>query len=166
MVTFLPAGDTERVLKVDGIERTYLLHIPPLMKSNQAVPLVFVFHGYSMHAADMAPLTGLNSIADSNQFLVVYPTGTGPGSQLSWNAGGCCGYASQSNVDEEAFIHGILTDVGTVAVIDPARIYATGFSNGGFLSYRIACEMADTFAAGLLPLFEAAASVATAAEIR
>jgi polyhydroxybutyrate depolymerase len=78
---------------------------------------------------------------------VVYPNGTGPANQLSWNAGDCCGYASQSSVDEMAFIRGILAEVGALATIDPARIYATGFSNGGFLSYRIACEMADTFAA-------------------
>jgi polyhydroxybutyrate depolymerase len=50
-------------------------------------------------------------------------------------------------VNEIAFIRGTIADVGTLAAIDPARIYATGFSNGGFLSYRIACEMADTFAA-------------------
>lgn len=146
-VILLPAGDSERSLTVDGLERSYLLHIPPLVRSNQPVPLMFVFHGYSMHAADMVTLTGMNSLADSNQFLLVYPSGTGPDSELSWNAGDCCGYASEANVDEMAFIRGMIADVGRLAAIDPARIYATGFSNGGFLSYRIACEMADTFAA-------------------
>jgi polyhydroxybutyrate depolymerase len=88
-------------------------------------------------------LTGFDDIADTAGFLVVYPEGIG----ASWNAGTCCGYAYETNVDEPAFIREILSDLGTIISVDTKRIYAAGFSNGGGLMYRLACEMSDTFAA-------------------
>jgi polyhydroxybutyrate depolymerase len=88
-------------------------------------------------------MTGFNEIADTGGFLVVYPTGI----ELSWNASICCEPAVTNNVDEPAFVRQILADLGTIASIDPKRIYALGHSNGTMLSYQLACEMSDTFAA-------------------
>ena len=76
----------------------------------------------------------MNAVADANGFIVVYPNGSGPGSGQSWNAGKCCGYALQNNVDETAFVQQIIADLNTMAQIDPKRIYASGFSNGALLS--------------------------------
>jgi polyhydroxybutyrate depolymerase len=143
----LAPADTQRSLSVNGLERSYNLYIPAGLDSSRPAPLVFVFHGYSMDAASMVTITGLNSIADVSKFILVYPTGTGAAGQLSWNAGTCCGYASENSVDETAFVRQIITDVGTIARVDPQRIYASGFSNGAFMAYRLACEMPDTFAA-------------------
>ncbi len=143
----LPAGDTEHSVIIDGVERAYLLHIPPGLKANQAVPVVFVFHGYDpeTHFAvtDIQSITGFNDIADQKGFLVVYPYGISG----SWNAGKCCGVAAQDNVNDTAFVRQMLVDLGTMAKIDPRRIFATGFTYGAMFSYRLACEMADTFAA-------------------
>jgi polyhydroxybutyrate depolymerase len=137
-------GDYERTLTVNGLERTYLLHIPPAL-DNRPVPVVLVFHGFG-ESASYARLTyGFDDIADTSSFMVVYPNGTG--SSPSWNAGMCCGYAVINSVDEAAFIRQILSDLGTIARIDPKRIYAAGFDNGAMLSYRLACEMSGTFAA-------------------
>ena len=138
-------GDSERKLTVNGVERSYLLHIPPGLDSLHPAPVVFVFHGLGVGsmATSMPLLTGFSEIADGAGFLVVYPNGIG----LSWNAGSCCAYAVESNVDEPAFVRQMISDLETVASIDTKRIYATGLSNGAGLVYRLGCEMSDTFAA-------------------
>jgi polyhydroxybutyrate depolymerase len=143
----LQPGDSQRALSVNGMQRTYILHIPPGLPSGQPTALVFVFHGYSETASLIQQASGFNDISDKGGFMVVYPNGSGPGSGQSWNATGCCGYAIQNNVDDQAFIRQIIADVGTLTKINPKQIYATGFSNGALLSYRLACEMSETFAA-------------------
>jgi polyhydroxybutyrate depolymerase len=139
--------DAARPLTVQGMERTYFIHVPSGLNDQQSVPLVFVFHGFQESGAYARTYSGLDNIADANGFVVVYPEGSGDSSARSWNAGGCCGYAKQNNVDELAFVHSIIEDVGTIARVDSQRIYSAGFSNGALLSYRLACEMSDTFAA-------------------
>lgn len=138
----LQPSDSTHTLMVGDLKYTYLLHIPPGLDGLQPVPVVFVFHGYTVNAGYMAVL-GFNDVADQQGFLAVYPNGYG----LSWNAGGCCGPAAKDNVDDIAFVRQMLTDLGTLVSIDPKRIYSTGWSNGAMFSYRLACEMADTFAA-------------------
>lgn len=140
-------GDSQRTLTVNGLERTYLLHLPPGLTREQRVPLVFVFHGFQESASYARAYTGFDEIADANGFIVVYPEGSGAASGQSWNGGACCGYAIANDVDETAFVNTILADVGTLAGIDAQRVYAAGFSNGALLSYRLACEMSGTFAA-------------------
>jgi polyhydroxybutyrate depolymerase len=141
----IESGGIERTLTVGGLTRTYLLHMPPGFGSPGALPVVFVFHGFAQSGETARQYTGFDEIADSAGFVVVYPNGTG--SKPSWNAGGCCGYAVIEEVDDAAFVRHILSDVGAVTSIDPKRIYATGFANGAMLTYRLACEMSDTFAA-------------------
>jgi polyhydroxybutyrate depolymerase len=143
----LQPGDSTRTLTVGGSERTYLLHIPPGLDMGHPAPVVFVFHGFDPEAhfavSDIQNISGFNDIADKNGFLVVYPTGISG----TWNAGTCCGIAVQNNVDDAAFVRQMLSDLGRIARLDPKRIYATGFTFGAMLSYRLACEMSDTFAA-------------------
>lgn len=139
----LQPGDSERKVKVNDQERTYILHLPPGLDSVESVPVVFAFHEHGDTASAMQLLTGFDDISDKAGFLLVYPEGTG----FAWNAGRCCGAAVTKNMDEAAFIRKILKDLRAVARIDSRRIYAAGFSNGGALGYRFACEMSDTFAA-------------------
>ena len=139
--------DENRELTVDGMQRTYLIHIPASLDLGQPIPLVFAFHGYQETPDLMKTLSDFNKVADQNGFIVIYPAGSGDSDFLSWNAGGCCGYAVSNNVDEAAFVRQMIADVGTLATVDTRRIYATGFSNGALLSFRLACEMSDTFAA-------------------
>jgi len=142
----IPPADSERTLKVGNLERSYLLHIPPNLDISQLVPVVFVFHGWRDNALSFQPV-GFKEMADVNGFLIVTPNGSGPGSDTSWNAGGCCGSAATDTVDETAFVRQMLSDLGTIVKVDPRRIYAAGFSNGAMLVYRLACEMSDVFAA-------------------
>jgi polyhydroxybutyrate depolymerase len=143
-VATVQSADSERKVKVSDLERSYLLHIPPDLDLSQPAPLIFVFHGLGDDPAEMQLLTGFNEIADKFSFLLVYPVGVGQ----SWNAGGkCCGEALTNKIDDIAFVRQILLDLATVVRVDKKRIYATGFSNGGALADRLACEMPDVFAA-------------------
>lgn len=142
-----PTGDSERTLIVEGFERTYLLHVPPGVGVHSPVPLVLVFHGHRMNAEYLLAMSRFNEIADVEQFLVVYPNGTGLTEALSFNAGLCCGSAEKNNVNEAEFVRRILSDLEETFTIDPTRVYASGFSNGALLVYRLACEMSETFAA-------------------
>lgn len=144
----VPAGETQRTVKVDGITRIYLLHIPPDLPSNQPVAVVFALHGFDnehyFEVSDLQNMTGFGEISDQKGFILIYPSGNAG----VWNVGGnCCGSSSENNVDEATFMRQILTDVGTIATVDAKKVYATGFSMGGMLAYRLACEMSDTFAA-------------------
>jgi polyhydroxybutyrate depolymerase len=94
-------------------------------------------------------MTGFNPLADEHYFLAVYPDGTGrlEDKVLTWNGGACCGYAQANNIDDVAFVRVLLQDLRQFTSMDEARLYATGISNGGIMSYRLACEAADLFAA-------------------
>ena len=141
-------GDSTRTLTVNGVKRDYLLHIPPGLDRTRALPVVLAFSGAGMTPSTMQTMTGFNDVADKENFLVAYPKGTGSSdSELSWNAGICCGDAVKNNVDEAAFVRQIIADLGTIADIDTKHIYAVGFSNGGVLLYGLACQMSNTFAA-------------------
>jgi polyhydroxybutyrate depolymerase len=151
----IPAGDSEYFVNANRMQRTYWLHVPPDLSAAEPAAIVFVFHGFSENGKYMSQTTGMNQIADANGFLVVYPNGTFFPGSLSWNAGGCCGDAFEGQVDEPAFVREILSDLERTFTVDVKRIYATGFSNGAMLAYRLGCEMSDTFAsiapvAGLL----------------
>ena len=143
----LQPGDSTRTLTVDGLERTYILHIPPGIDNQNPTPLVLAFHEFLENSYVMQQHTGFNDTADQSGFILAYLDGTGTNHNYAWNAGGCCGPAFTKNIDDIAFVRQMLADLGTIFRIDPKRIYAVGFSNGGMFSYRLACEMSDTFAA-------------------
>jgi polyhydroxybutyrate depolymerase len=125
---------------VGDLERDYLLHIPPGLDSQQPVPVVFAFHGSEEGADVIQGMSGFNDIADINGFIVVYPNGF----RGDWNLGVP---GLETYIDDFGFVRQMLADLGTIVRVDPKRIYATGFSAGANFSYRLACEMSDTFAA-------------------
>ena len=146
----LPEGEITRKLTHDGLERSYILYVTASVNWSQPVPLVFVLHGGTGNAESAVRMSGFNQVADQNGFIVAYPNGTSRVSSdilLTWNGGNCCGYAQQKNVDDVGFVRAIAADLQSLANIDAKRIYASGMSNGGILSQRLACEAADVFAA-------------------
>jgi polyhydroxybutyrate depolymerase len=144
-------GDSTRTLKVGDLERNYLLHLPPGLDNLRLVPLVFSFNG-GRFSPDID--TGFNQVSDKNGFLVAYPDrgrlGWNVGTCGGWNpsaSGGNCCTTIESPPDDIAFVRQILADLGTIVRIDPKRIYSIGGGEGAMFSYRLACEMSDTFAA-------------------
>ncbi len=146
----LPEGQTTHRLNYDGRERTFIVYVPESVNWIEPVAIVFVFHGGTGNAESAIRMSGFNDVADVNGFVVVYPNGTGRLSGdklLTWNGGACCGYAQEADVDDVGFVRAIVADLQTLVEIDRKRIYATGMSNGGILSHRLACEAADLLAA-------------------
>jgi poly(3-hydroxybutyrate) depolymerase len=138
------AAFEERAVAVGGIERSYMVHIPP--RAAKPTPIVLIFHGGGGRPQAIASRTGMNDLADHYGFIAVYPAGAdrASGRGGTWNIGGP---SSPSSADDVGFVEAILGDLERTTPIDHARIYATGVSMGGVFSYRLACEMSNTFAA-------------------
>jgi polyhydroxybutyrate depolymerase len=141
----LATGDHNRTLTFAGQERSYLLHIPPAYDSAQPTPLVLAYHGINLNAQEMARISGFSAQADLEDFVVAYPNGSG--SHQSWNGGDCCGEAALKDVDDVGFTQAVINDITNLLNIDPKQVYATGFSNGAIMVYRLACDLADQIAA-------------------
>ncbi len=130
--------------------RTYGVHLPNDRPPTQPAPVVLVFHGGGGNAENAARMSGMDAKADAEGFIVAYPNGTGlrPNAKfLTWNAWRCCGAALDDKVDDVGFVRALVEDVARRYPVDRKRIYATGFSNGAMLTYRLGCEMGDVLAA-------------------
>ncbi len=147
--TPLEPGDHLITLQQTNRDRSAILHLPPQVLQKKALPLVVNLHGAGGNALQHQEYTDLDRLADQEGFVVVYPNGTGPGSSgfLTWNAGSCCGFAKAHEVDDVGFIRSLITRIQQHILIDTTRIYATGLSNGAMMTYRLAVEAADQFAA-------------------
>ena len=128
-------------------KRTYIVHIPKGYDPKKPAPVVLALHGAAMNGSMMVWFTGLNKKSDKAGFIVVYPSGTGTGPFLTWNAGGFKGKMAEGKADDVAFIGKLLDDLGTVVKVDEKRVYACGMSNGGMMCYRLAAELSDRIAA-------------------
>ena len=143
--TVLEPGDTTRFINHNGMERSYLLHIPYDFNSEQSTPVVLIFHGFGLSGEEMVRITGFNEQANATGFVAVYPNGSG--SRPAWNGGDCCGEAAANQIDDVGFVRTLIDDLSTLINIDHKRVYATGFSNGAIMSYRLACDLSDQIAA-------------------
>lgn len=130
-----------------NIQRNYIVHLPPGYSFDQAVPVVIVLHGGSGTYQNVQGFTQMNTVSNANGFLVVYPQGAGvapPG--FSW-ADGRGTSADLDGIDDVGFIDRLIDTLNQDYLIDLDRIYVCGFSNGGFMTQRLGCELADRFAA-------------------
>lgn len=144
-----PTGGLQE-LQVQG--RKLLVHLPTSYEAGRPAPLVLAFHGGGGWAEFMADdeKYGLQKKADAAGFVVAFPNGYSklPGGKFAtWNAGGCCGDARDRNIDDVAFARAVVAAIKARYSIDASRVFATGMSNGGMLSHRLACEAADVFRA-------------------
>ncbi len=130
-------------LEHDGEMRSYEIHLPPGYDGAAPLPVVLNFHGFTNDGVRHQTDTKMDATADANGFIAVYPNGL----YNSWNAWTCCGNAQQLDVDDVGFTRAIIADLSERGCVDASRVYATGMSNGGFLSHRLGCEAADVIAA-------------------
>jgi polyhydroxybutyrate depolymerase len=123
----------------DNIARNYRLTIPSAYDGSSDLPLVFNFHGYGSNAAQQQFYSAMDVIADTANFFVCYPNGIGTAWNVGWDFG--------STADDVGFVSSLIDHLAENYSINTERVYACGMSNGGFMSYRLACELNDRIAA-------------------
>lgn len=141
-------GTSFHTLHSGGHSRTYLLHVPPGYDRRTPLPLLIVLHGSNGNANRIMERSRMNDEADRGHFLVAYPNGTGwlPDLVLTWNSGNCCGDALAAGVNDVGFLHDLARALEHTLAVDSSRVYVAGFSDGGRLAYRAACDLAPELA--------------------
>ncbi len=142
------ALDRKMDLRAGGFRRSYRVHVPRDYSPDRSWPLVVVIHGAFSSARKMEHHSRFSELADREGFIALYPNGMGLFGYLRhWNAGHCCGKAAKDQVDDAGFVMAALEEVREEFNVDPRRIYAAGFSNGGMLVHRLGAEHARVWAA-------------------
>lgn len=126
----------------DGLVRDYRLYVPATYSAGTPVPLVFNLHGYTSDNLQQEFYGDFRPIADTANFIIAHPNGTLDGlGNRHWDTFGL------GQVDDLGFIAALIDTISAHFSIDPDRVYSTGMSNGGFMSYDLACYRSDRFAA-------------------
>ncbi len=128
----------------DGIERDYIVYVPEIYDGSTAVPLVLNFHGFGSSASQQMFYGDFRDIADTEGFLLVHPEGTTFIGNQFWNVGFP---GISSTIDDVGFTEALIDELATLYTIDLDRVYATGMSNGGFMSFLLACQLSEKIAA-------------------
>jgi polyhydroxybutyrate depolymerase len=146
------AVETQTVVH-DGATRTYRVVAPSNLPEGELAPVVLCFHGAAGTAQDAIDAFGIQDEAQARGWIAVFPEGTGAFSEAglfllqTWNAGSCCGFAQQNDVDDVTFFADLLMDLGQRYPVDLDQVCATGMSNGAMMTYRLACERPELLAA-------------------
>ncbi len=135
-----PTGDSHQFITSAELERDFLLYIPAAY--DLPLPLVISFHGFAASGLEQQENTEFNRIADENGFIVAYPQGTG--FPRRWY-GGLSNFANQTDARDVTFTADVIAALADC--IDPARVYANGFSAGGGMSHRLACQLSEQITA-------------------
>src|SRR5205823_10209444 len=122
-----------------GHTRRYLLHVP----DTPTGALVLAFHGGGESPENQQQISGFDALSDRSHFIVAYPEGV----EKSWADGRGTTAADAQGIDDVGFTRAVVADIERTHAVDRARIFATGASNGGTMSHRLGCQMADTLAA-------------------
>src|ERR1700690_1459365 len=141
-------GTKSDSLEFGGLNRTYLIHVPASYNSKNRVPLIVVLHGGSQSPESAERMSKMSEKAEAENFIAVYPSGTGRFNVMpTWNSGNCCAYAMKNHIDDVGYLRALIDKLESDYAIDAKRVFVTGISNGGMMSYRVACELADKVAA-------------------
>lgn len=136
------SGQDERYfIGVGESNRSYDLHIPSDM-GDGPVPLLIALHGAGDSGPNFKQGAGLVSEADRRGFLVAYPTASG----VNWAEGCNCVRPDLDGIDDVGFLDAVIADIGSRHVIDPDRVYALGYSQGGLFAQHLACERSEKYA--------------------
>ena len=155
LLLFVACGDDAAPAKpskiVFGGNRPVTLEVPKTYDGRKKYPLLIFLHGYSATGFLEESYLQLKPLVDEHGVLFAAPDGTTNSQGLQfWNAmDACCDY-DHSNVDDVGYISGLIDEISATYNVDPKRVYVMGHSNGGWMSYRMACEHADKIAAAVV----------------
>lgn len=127
---------------VGGQYRSYRLYVPAIYTGASARPLILNLHGYTSNAQQQQLYSNFMPIADTANFLMVFPNGTFSSGQRFWNAG-----LSSALVNDIAFLSALIDSLDLTYNINLNRVYSTGMSNGGYMSHTLACELSNRITA-------------------
>ena len=137
-------------LNWQGVERNYLVHLPPAAKQTRPMPVLFHLHGGGGTAEGTPGLTfgRFNDLANRDGWIVVYPNAV----DKNWNDGRKASFKTveQQNIDDVGFITAIIDKITANYSIDQSRIFCTGMSNGGFMTSKLLCDRAELFRGGAI----------------
>ena len=133
---------------VVGGDRPVTVRVSPSFDPTRPAPLLIVLHGYTGSGSGMEEYFGLQREAEQRGFVTAYPDGTRDSrGDRFWNATDACCNFYGSDVDDVGYLDSLITAIEAAVAVDPRRVYVAGHSNGGFMSYRLACAHADRIAA-------------------
>jgi len=143
----VPINSQAGSITVNGLKRTFLVHLPPSDDKSHPLPLVIALHGGGGTGERMINLTlgGLNALADKDGFIVTCPDGI----EKHWNDGRpqAISRTHKDGIDDVGFISALIDHLDNQFNVDRKRVYVTGISNGAKMSFRLACEIPDKIAA-------------------
>ena len=131
-----------------GGKRPVTVEAPASYDPGRSHPLVLVLHGYSANGWAQSRLLGYHKLVESEELLLASPEGTTDKSNNQfWNATDACCDRYDTQVDDVAYLTTLIKEIKAEYNVDPGRVYLIGHSNGGFMSFRMACDAADQVAA-------------------
>jgi polyhydroxybutyrate depolymerase len=136
------SASESQTANIDGLQRSWLVHLPPAYKAGEPMPLLIVYHGRGSSAARMEDKFGLDAAADKAGFIAVYPQGV----DRSW-AAGIGTDADKDGVDDVAFTAALLDKLEAEYSIDQRHVVLAGFSNGAHMVQLLGCRLADRISA-------------------
>lgn len=142
----IPLGRSTQTIESSGFEREYIVIVPSSYDGSSPVPLVFEFHGYSLWAEEQASGSRLWTVGEREGFVTVLPEGRGDVQRWLFELDDANFDLSPGNPDM-ALVEDLLAYLTAELNIDEERVYAAGFSNGGWMVSALACSYPDTFAA-------------------
>ena len=138
-------GINEYSVEFQDFDRDFIVYVPESYAPENPTPVLFVFHGLGGSNTSTMNSTGFNLIADQENFIAVYPQGTDfLNIAPHWNVGG---FTNGSTTDDVGFVNFLTAYLPEIYSVNSDRIYATGMSNGGFMSFLLACQLSDKIAA-------------------
>ena len=140
----LPGSTSTQKINHDGLERQYLIYIPNSYNEQSKLPLMINFHGFGGEVNDHLAYTDMRSLADSENFILIYPQGSELWGYSHWNAT-LNGVDNKSTVDDLWFVEALINLHSDI--VNLKRVYTVGYSNGGMMSYALACYKSNLIAA-------------------
>ena len=148
VLTFAPEATADQVIQVNAGRGNVNVYYPDSYDPSEPLPLLIGLHGYSHYGQGFEDYLQLRPHVDSRKFIYLYPNGTiDPWGNRYWNAtNNCCDFWN-TNVNDSGYIQALVSLVKGSLSVDENRVATIGHSNGGYMSYRLACDAPETFAA-------------------
>jgi polyhydroxybutyrate depolymerase len=133
-------------LEHDGVEREALVYVPESYDGTRSTPLFMNFHGFGGYAEGHMEWADMRALSDTHGFVLTYPQGSEMDGSPHWNTS-LPSADNKSSASDFGFIDDLIDTIAATYTLDPDRIYAAGYSNGGMFAFGLACHRPERIAA-------------------